>query len=161
MSDKIPTFPRLFLVRSLEYYGPTGAPGSHTLSSICLSWVQTYDIIEGRHVPRTVLIIIWLAARKGKVFYNNHVFLLLVHPRIGFYEPDTSSGIDCIAYTTGGLMVSCASSPVTRVLLAFGARRYVKNEAPEGRQSRIKSISFDDVTTKQGPILRIAFQAFR
>ena len=106
------------------------------------------------------------------------------HPRMEFYEPDTSSGIHCIVYTTQlTLQQIClikSASKRRRVeenwrfssflfpwslalrhqSLACYSRLALasawKTKRLRRRQSRTKSISFDDVTTKQGPIVRIA-----
>ena len=113
-----------------------------------------------------------------------------------FYEPDTSSGIDCIAYTTQLTLQEICLIPRRRRLslsiksaskrgrvgenwrfssFSFPWSLAIRHKSPAcysrfalasgwkpsawggGKRdvARIKSISFGDVTRKQGPILRI------
>ena len=80
------------------------------------------------------------------MFYESQILLLLIHStRVSsqngiFFQPDTFLGFGCDATTVSDAGIWHDSS----------------SESSEVRVGRVKLISFDDVTTKLGPILRSA-----
>ena len=83
---------------------------------------------------------------KGKVFYGSQILLLLIHSaRVSsqngiFFQSDTFLGFACNATAVSDAGIWHDSS----------------SESTEVPVGRVKLISFDDVTTKLGPILRSA-----
>ena len=83
---------------------------------------------------------------KGKVFYGSQILLLLIHSaRVSsqngiFFQSDTFLGFGCNATAVSDAGIWHDSS----------------SESTEVPVGRVKLISFDDVTTKLGPILRSA-----
>jgi len=117
----------------------------HTLPSICLSWVQTCDIIEGRYLPRTVLMSIWLGARKGKVFYDNHFLLSSYNayrPEWNFMSPIPLRGSTVLLIKHSSHFKRCASYPDVDVYLSWWKLASKGRRKEKTGKSLLSSFSF-------------------